>query len=128
MEKEIKILLVDDEEDFRTLMSFWLKSKGYSVESVADGNTALDKIRKNLPDVVFIDLHMPVLDGVEVLKEIRKWKVELPIIVISAHADEVKLKEAKTYGISGVFYKGKRFEEGLELIEFALKAHKKLKK
>jgi len=127
MSSEKKVLLVDDEDDFRTLMSFWLKSKGYAVTSVSNGKDALTEVEKSPPDIVFLDLNMPGMDGIEVLKAIRNFDKEVPVIIISAHVDQIRIKEAEPFGVSGVFYKGERFEEGLALLQVALKTHKKLK-
>lgn len=129
MDKETKILLVDDEVDFTQAMAFWLKSKGYSVTTASDGKSAISMIEENSPDIVFLDLNMPVMDGVETLKKIREFNKELPVIIISAYLEEKhKMKEINALGISGIFYKGKKFEEGLALIESVLRTHKGLKK
>ena len=126
--KNIKVLVVDDEADFRRLMTFWLDSKGYSVVVASDGKSAIQLVKEEKPDVVFMDLKMPVMDGIEAIKRIRRFDKDIPIIIISAHVDDPKEKDALAYGISGVFYKGKDFEEGLPLLESALTTHKKLKK
>jgi CheY-like chemotaxis protein len=127
-EKAIKCLLVDDEEDFRELMNFWLKSKGYTVVSACEGKTAVELTKSENPDVIFMDLNMPIMNGTEAVKNIREFNKDVPIIIISAYVDDRKAKEAMQYGISGIFYKGKDFQEGLSLLEAALRTHKQLKK
>jgi len=127
-EKAIKCLLVDDEEDFRELMQFWLKSKGYTVVSACEGKTAVELAKAENPDVIFMDLNMPIMNGTEAVKNIREFNKDVPIIIISAYVDDRKAKEAMQYGISGIFYKGKDFQEGLSLLEAALRTHKQLKK
>jgi CheY-like chemotaxis protein len=127
-EKAIKCLLVDDEEDFRELMQFWLKSKGYTVVSACEGKTAVELAKAENPDVIFMDLNMPVMNGTEAVGKIREFNKEVPIIIISAYVDDRKAKEAMQYGISGIFYKGKDFQEGLSLLEAALRTHRQLKK
>jgi two-component system response regulator (stage 0 sporulation protein F) len=109
-------------------MSFWFESKGYSVIVASNGLEAIEKIKNQNPDIVFLDLNMPVMDGVETLKKVRAFNKELPIIVVSAYLDTTRVKEAYNYGISGVFYKGADFKEGLALLETALRTHKKLQK
>jgi two-component system response regulator (stage 0 sporulation protein F) len=126
--KDIKILLVDDEADFRQLMTFWLKSKGYSVTTATDGKNAIQIVKKEAPDIIFLDLRMPVMDGVEVLKRIRRFNKDVPVIVISAYINDPKARELTSHGVSGVFYKGENFEDALPLLETALRTHKKLKK
>jgi len=125
-EKDVIILVVDDEEGFRKMMTFWLKSKGYSVVAVPDGKTAIQQVKEATPDIVLLDLRMPVMDGIEVLKKIRKFNKEVPIIIISAYVDHPGTKDMLSYGVSGVFYKGMNFEEVLPLLETALRKHKKL--
>jgi len=129
MDKEgIKILLVDDEADFAQSMTSWLESKGYAVRVASNGEIAIAMIKEDAPDIVFMDLNMPVMDGLEALKRIREFNKDLPVIIISAYAEDLRLREANSYGISGVFYKGKDLKEWLSLLETALRTHKKLKK
>lgn len=127
-EKKNKILLVDDEQDFRDLMTFWLQSRGYLVVTASNGERAVEMARTESPDIIFMDLNMPVMDGTDALKKIREFNKDVPVIIISAFVDDRRAKEAMRTGISGVFYKGKDFQEGLALLEAALKTHKQLKK
>lgn len=128
MENEIKVLIVDDEDDFRKLLAFWLKSRGYCVVTASNGQEALNLAKTEKPDIIFLDLNMPVMDGADALKELRQFNKDVPVIIISAFVDDRKAKEAMDLGISGVFYKGKDFQEGLSLLEAALRTHKQLKK
>jgi CheY-like chemotaxis protein len=127
-EKKINVMVVDDEADFRELLTFWLQSKGYAVTPAEGGEAAVKLLKQNNPDIIFMDLRMPVVDGVEAIRRIRKIDQDIPIIVISAHLDNEKAKLASDYGISGIFYKGEDFKEGLSLLEAALRTHKKLKR
>ena len=126
--KNIKILVCDDETDFRRLMKYWFSSKGYIIEEASSGEEAIEIIKKGDIDIVFMDLKMPNMDGIETIKNIRKFNKEIPMIVISAHVDDPKASKAISLGVSGIFYKGADFEEGLALLESALRTHKKLKK
>ena len=128
MADKIKVMVVDDEADFRQLMKFWLQSKGYDVIVAADGREAIKTIKAETPDIVFMDLRMPLMDGAQTIKKIREFNKDLRVIMIRAYVDDPKIKEANAYGTSGVFYKGKDFEEGLSLLEVALRTHKQLKK
>jgi CheY-like chemotaxis protein len=127
MKKDIKILMVDDEQDFTQPMSFWFKSKGYEVETATSGEAALKIVAENKPDIIFLDLNMPVMDGLETLKRIRQIDKNIPVVIVSAYADPRKIKEIHPYGISGIFYKGGELEDGLSLLESVLRTHKKLK-
>jgi CheY-like chemotaxis protein len=125
---ETKILLVDDETDFTQPMSFWLKSKGYSVMVASNGESAIKIVKDETPDIVFMDLNMPVMDGVTTVKKIREFNKDIPVIIISAYVDDKRIVEATPLGISGVFYKGGDFQDGLTLLESALRTHRQLKK
>ena len=125
---DIKILLVDDETDFTQPMSFWLKSKGYSVMVASNGESAIKIVKDETPDIVFMDLNMPVMDGVTAVKKIREFNKEIPVIIISAYVDDKRIVEATPLGISGVFYKGGDFQDGLTLLESALRTHRQLRK
>jgi DNA-binding NarL/FixJ family response regulator len=86
------------------------------------------RVKEDNPDIVFMDLNMPQMSGSEAIKEIRTFNKDVPVIVISSYIDDRKAKDAREAGISGVFYKGKDFEEGLSLLEAALRTHKQLRK
>lgn len=127
-EAKILVLVVDDQADFRELLMFWLQSKGYSVITAEHGKRAIELIKEKSPDIMFIDLRMPVMDGIETIKNVRQFNQELPIIIISSYIDDPRVKEAAACGISGEFYKGGDFKDGLSLLETILRTHKKLKK
>lgn len=127
-DKNITVLVTDDEDDFRQLMSFWLKSKGYTVLEAARGEDAVRIVKEQNPDIIFMDLRMPVLTGAQTIAKIREFNKEVPVIIISAYVDDPIGKEAMQYGVSGVFYKGTDFQEGLSMLEAVLRTHKNLKK
>ena len=127
MEKNVKVLLVDDEVDFTESLAFWLKIKGYSVLTASNGQEAVQVVKEKSPDIVFLDIDMPVMDGVEALKRIREFNKDLPVIIVSAYIDDNRINQTRPYGTSGIFYKGEEFQEALTLIEVALRTHKKLK-
>ncbi len=126
--ENIKILLIDDEPDFTQPLAFWLESKGYTVSATADAMAGIKIIKDENPDIVFLDLNMPVLNGIEVLQKIRKFNKDIPVIIISAYADQDKIKIAERHGLSGVFYKGADYDQGLSLLQTVLRTHKKLKR
>ncbi|MEW6736785.1 MAG: response regulator [Acidobacteriota bacterium] len=85
--KERIILVVDDEQEVRLMLSHLFCQAGYNTLEAADGKEAVEIIRKKLPDLVVIDLMMPVMNGVEATKEIRKLMGgdSLPIIALTAY-------------------------------------------
>lgn len=81
-----RILVVDDEEIMRSSLSDWLKEDGYYVLAVADGYQALERIKEEEWDLAVVDLKMPKIDGIEVLKRISAMRPDLPVIIITAYA------------------------------------------
>ncbi|KLV27776.1 DNA-binding response regulator [Niallia circulans] len=88
MEKEIKILVVDDEERIRRLLKMYLEREEFIVEEAEDGMSALSKALNTDYDVILLDLMMPGKDGMEVCKELREKKTT-PVIMLTAKGEEV---------------------------------------
>ena len=79
-----KILLADDVEDLAKATKMLLVHSGYEVDMVFNGKQALDKAKENLYDCIILDIMMPVMDGIEAVKEIRKLNIKTPIILLTA--------------------------------------------
>ena len=127
MKKEIRILLVDDEADYLQAMAFWFRSKGYNVTAVSNGEHALRLIRESPPDIAFIDVIMPSMDGAVVVKIIREFNTTLPIIMMSAYEKESKVKKkVNFYGVYCFFNKSEDFSKAKALLDSALKLNEKL--
>lgn len=88
MEREIKILVVDDEERIRRLLKMYLERENYTIEEAQDGNQAVEKAFETDYDLILLDIMMPGKDGIEVCKEIREKKAT-PIIMLTAKGEEV---------------------------------------
>ncbi len=88
MEKEVKILVVDDEERIRRLLKMYLERENYMIDEAEDGNEALTKAVSNDYDVILLDLMMPGKDGIEVCRELREKKAT-PVIMLTAKGEEV---------------------------------------
>ena len=80
-----KILIVDDEENFRHMLSVILKKEGYDVETASNGEEALQKIATSSPDQILCDIRMPQMDGLEFLSEVQKRGMDATIIMMSAY-------------------------------------------
>jgi CheY-like chemotaxis protein len=92
--QKLKILLVDDEKDFREIMKVRIlswNSVGYVLTS-KDGETAVDAVRKEDPDLIILDYMMPGMDGIKTLKKIRKFNKEVPVIMFTAYPNEKSMK------------------------------------
>ena len=82
-----KILIVDDEENIRFLYKEELEEEGFSVDLAKNGLEALEKLSLFQPDLITLDIKMPGMDGIEVLKRIREKERQLPIILCSAYGE-----------------------------------------
>ncbi|SLM28018.1 Response regulator receiver protein [Desulfamplus magnetovallimortis] len=97
MKKQIKILMVDDEKRFRETTKKILVKKGFDTILAESGEDALAKLGDN-PDVVILDIKMPGMDGHETLKQIRKKRPELPVIMLTGHGDKPSARDALVEG------------------------------
>jgi DNA-binding NtrC family response regulator len=93
-------MVVDDDEETVTLLREILSKEGYSIDTAADGKTALDKISSRSPDLVISDIHMPDLDGMGLLAELRVRHQDVPVILMTAYGS---LKTAVDGLRSGAF-------------------------
>lgn len=95
-----KILIVEDEDSLLKLESILLTSKGYDVQGVKDGRTALEAIEKNLPDLVLLDIMLPEIDGFEVCRRIKsdpKTK-KIPVIMLTAKKSREDMARGEQVG------------------------------
>jgi two-component system phosphate regulon response regulator PhoB len=82
-----RVLVVDDDARVRTVVAWQLEAEGYAVGEAADGQTALEAILADPPDLVILDLSLPGLNGLEVLRRVRE-RAGLPVIVLSGRSGE----------------------------------------
>jgi CheY-like chemotaxis protein len=101
------ILVVDDYSDNRTLLSAWLRAKGYKVLEARDGKEGLLQANRGNPDLILMDLAMPELDGIEATRQIRQRRTlsRIPIFAISAYATHDVKEDALAAGCTEVFDK-----------------------
>lgn len=82
------ILVVEDEQSIATLLKYNLEQSGYSVITANDGEEGRDMAVEQLPDLMILDLMLPKMDGIEVCKELRQKKMNIPILMLTAKDDE----------------------------------------
>ncbi len=95
-----KVLVVDDEKDLRDAMATALSYEGYDVTTAADGLEAFSLAEKIQPDIILLDIMMPLQDGITTLKAIRKegWGKRTPVLVMTVLDDMNKVAEALEAG------------------------------
>lgn len=86
MSKKVKILIVDDEAVMRDTMSDWLLEKGFNVVSVTSGMEAIEKVKTGSFNIAFVDMKMPGLDGLEVLRAMKRIDPETAVVIMTAYA------------------------------------------
>ena len=92
-----KVLIVEDEQSISNFISMILTANGYDTIVVRSGEEPLTMISSHCPDLIILDLGLPDMDGIEVLKSVRKWS-SLPVVVVSARHHEHDKVEALDYG------------------------------
>ncbi len=93
----MKVLLVDDDATLRRTLGIGLRAEGHEVLIAADGRSALQALREDKPDIVVLDLGLPDLSGVEVLRRLRAWST-IPVVVLSARAESTEKVQALDLG------------------------------
>jgi len=116
-----KILLVDDEADFRELMGVRIKGWGYDLIEASNGKEAIDAAMSKNPDIVILDYMMPEMDGVATLKEIRKIDKDLPVIMFTAYPDMKVQQDVKDLRVSAFIPKLSVFAEAQASLKNALR-------
>jgi excisionase family DNA binding protein len=100
-----RVLVVDDEATIRDLLSKTLALAEYDVDLAPDGRVALERLRLIPYDLLITDLKMPGVDGLTVIREARRLKADLPIIIITGFSNEASAIEAVNLGVSGYLTK-----------------------
>ena len=113
-----KILIVDDEAGVRELLKDALKLAGFETQVANDGMSALTALRSYTPDIMIIDINMPLMDGFELVERLQKNGNNVPVLMLSARADRVDITRGLTLGADD--YVVKPF--GLEELVLRLKA------
>ena len=88
------VLLVDDEKPLRDSLRYTLKKEGYCVTTAADGQAAIKQYHKQVPDVILLDLMLPIIDGMEICWRIRAFS-NVPILMLTAKDEDID----KTWGL-----------------------------
>jgi len=99
-EQKPKVLVVDDENIVRESINRVLSESGYNINTAANGAIAINKVSKESFDIAFVDLKMPDIDGMEVVRYIRKTRPTVQVVIITGYGTKENANEAKTLGVS----------------------------
>ena len=111
------ILIVDDDVSLSRTLSLVLGRKGYVVNTAKDGPEAIARVEQRPFDMVFMDIKMPLMNGVETYKRTKKVRPEAVVVMMTAYAVEELVQEALQAGAYGIIYKPLDMEEILRLVE-----------
>jgi DNA-binding NtrC family response regulator len=112
-----RILIVDDESDLRSLLTHVLTTAGYEVMEAPDGESALNILRKEKFDIAFLDIQMPNVNGIQVLKHIQKNSPSTKAIMLTGYANLKNAMEAKEFGATDFINKPYKIEDILSTVQ-----------
>lgn len=115
-----RVLVVDDEASIRDLLAKTLALAEYDVDVAPDGRSALERMRLYPYDLLIADLKMPGMDGLTVIREAKRYKADLPVIIITGYSTESSAIEAVNLGVSGYLTKPFRVPQVLAAAAKAL--------
>src|SRR5207302_3342416 len=115
-----RILVVDDEASIRDLLSKTLALAEYDVDVAPDGRSALERMRLYPYDLLIADLKMPGMDGLTIIREAKRYKADLPVIIITGFSTESSAIEAVNIGVAGYLTKPFRVPQVLAAAAKAL--------
>src|SRR3990172_8396966 len=116
-----RMLVVDDDENFRTMVLDLLEASGYMAQGVEDSETALVLLREVTFDLLMVDLRMPGTGGIELIRQANSLQPHAPVIILTGNADKESAVEAASLGVTDTMEKPIRNLRALEsAVEFAL--------
>lgn len=115
-----RVLVADDESSIRDLLSKTLALAEYDVDTAPDGRAALERLRLGHYDLLIADLKMPGMDGLTLIREARRLKADLPVIIITGFSTESSAIEAVNLGVAGYLTKPFRVPQVLAAAARAL--------
>lgn len=116
------ILVVEDEDNLRTILSDILRNAGYEIKTASNGEEAITLLKKHQFDLTFLDIQMPQVNGIQVLKYIRQYSPATKAIMLTGYADLKHAMEAKEFGAMDFIGKPYKLEEIMSTVERALKS------
>ena len=115
--KKKKVLIVDDDRDVVSIVSTMLEGRGWDILAAYSGPEALEIVSSSIPDVILLDIMMPEMNGIEVLKKIKKMDAHARIIMITAFGDVESYLDSMELGAYEYINKPFETRELLEMID-----------
>ena len=122
MNNRQSILLVDDDPEFRKAMKKMFEKSGYNVTVAADGQEALEALSEETFDLIISDLRMPNLNGMELMEELKRRKINLPVIFITAYGEVESYMDLMNLGAFEYINKPVKGQEILGVVRKALES------
>ena len=126
--KRLKVLLVDDEKEFVESLSERLELRNLKAEIAYSGEQAIETLAREKPDVMVLDLRMPGINGIEVLRKVKKKHPDMAIVILTGHGSEADEKEAMRLGASAYLSKPVEVDHLVGTLHKAWNSLKKSKK
>jgi len=117
LSQAVKIMVVDDELSVLESFKMILQIKDYEVDTFSDGPSAIANLKKGVYDMAFIDLRLPIMDGLEILKKVKEIDPDIEVVIVTAYATEASHANAITLGALEYLRKPFLMEEIYELVD-----------
>ena len=113
------VLIIDDQDDLRFILSFDLKKKGYQAIQAKNGKEGIDLAKKSMPGIILLDRKMPEMDGLETCRKIKEDESikHIPVLMVSGKAQKDELHQAVEAGAAGYIIKPFKFDELFKKIQ-----------
>lgn len=126
--EQIKVLLVDDEDEFVKSLSERIRMRDFESGVALNGEQALNLLDKDIPDVMVLDLKMPGIGGMEVLKRMKKTYPQVEVVMLTGHGSEKDEQEARRLGVFEYLEKPTEMDKLVAVIKKAYKHKKEIEK
>lgn len=127
MDKKKAILVVDDELEFLKMIRLRLEANDYEVVTAVNGEQAMEKLKGYKVDAVLLDIMLPDVNGLDILKEIRKQDKNLPVFMITAFSNKERFTLANKFNASGFIVKTEDLQKEIDNITGAIRLADKFK-
>lgn len=127
MDKKKAILVVDDELEFLKMIRLRLEANDYEVVTAVNGEQAMEKLKGYKIDAVLLDIMLPDMNGLDILKEIRKRDKDLPVFMITAFSNKKRFTLANKFNASGFIVKTEDLQKEIDNITGAIRLADKFK-